>query len=206
MAPPCGTFTLRPERLRNCTEVRKICLTSDSLSSEGQQTHSTVAYTTDLSRHQAIPGMEKTRKRKKADVPLALASKGWKKVDVGDELLLGSDEGGFMELEEFTPAAPTSEPAAAGAAVDVSQHTAAGKASDAKAEKQKKGSTNDGVKQTAKEAAKADNKGKRIVVKDAGAAADVEDLKAKIAALQQENAALKYALSPMCTLLSRKEV
>ncbi len=172
----------------------------DSLSSEGQQTQSIVAYTT-LSRHHAIPGMEKTRKRKKADVPLASASKGWKKIEVGDELLLGSDEGGFMELEEFTPAAPTSQPAAAG---DVSQHTAAETASAAKAKKQKKGSTIDGVKQTAKEAAKADKKGKKNVVKDAGAPADVEDLKAKIAALQQENAALKYALSPIFTPLPER--
>ena len=155
--------------------------------------------------------MEKTRKRKKADVPLALASKGWKKVDVGDELLLGSEEGGFLELEEFNPAAPASQSAAVEAAVDASQHTFTGTASAVKSKKQKKGRADDGTKQTAKvalKAAKADKEGKKIAAKDEGAPADVEDLKAKIAALQQENAALKYAISPdvICTTLSDSEM
>jgi|LakMenEpi03Aug12_release.lakeMendotaPanAssembly.Ray.scaffolds.fasta_scaffold6339450_1 hypothetical protein len=30
-------------------------------------------------------------------------TKGWKKVDVGDEILLGSTEYGFMGLEELDP-------------------------------------------------------------------------------------------------------
>lgn len=34
-----------------------------------------------------------------------LESKGWRKVEVGDEFLLGSGEFGFMELEELDPAA-----------------------------------------------------------------------------------------------------
>lgn len=158
-----------------------------------------VAYTSDPSRHTAMAGMEKTRKRKKADVPLALASKGWKKIDVGDELLLGSEEGGFLELEELSPAATNSQPAAAAAADVVSEHTATGTASAVKSTKQKKGRKDDGSRQTAMEGAKAvkaEKKGKRHASKDEGAAADVEDLKAKIAALQQENAALKYAV--MC--------
>ena len=46
--------------------------------------------------------MEKGRKRKKPDKGMTLPSAGWKKVDVGDELLLGSEEGGFLELEELS--------------------------------------------------------------------------------------------------------
>jgi hypothetical protein len=30
-------------------------------------------------------------------------TKGWKKIDVGDEILLGSEEYGFMGLEELDP-------------------------------------------------------------------------------------------------------
>ncbi|CAL8469133.1 g8674 [Coccomyxa elongata] len=43
------------------------------------------------------------KKRKRtADNPLT-GLQGWQKVEVGDELLIGSEEGGFLELEEFKP-------------------------------------------------------------------------------------------------------
>lgn len=143
--------------------------------------------------------MEKSRKRKKANVPPALASEGWKKVDVGDELLLGSEEGGFLELEEFAPAVIASQSAAAGIADEASKQTATGAASAAKPKSKKRRSkTDDPSEHGAKEASilgKADKKGKKDAAQHAGAPADVEGLKAKIAALQQENAALKYAVS-----------
>ena len=155
--------------------------------------------------------MEKSRERKKANVPLALASEGWKTVDVGDELLLGSEEGGFLELEEFTPAAlNATQSAAVGIADDVSQHAATGAASAAKPKKQKRRrTTDDGSEHSATEASelrKPDKIGKRDAAKHAEATADVKELKARIAALQQENAALKYAVSltPRCAICSHR--
>ena len=144
--------------------------------------------------------MEKNRKKKKADLPPAFASKGWKRVDVGDELLLGSEEGGFLELEELTPnvaALPAS--AAAAGALEVSEHAAAMAASAVKPKKQKKESTGCCSKQGVmepSEAVKADKNKKQNAAEADGAAADLEGLKAKVAALQQENAALKCAVSP----------
>ena len=125
---------------------------------------------------------------------------------MGDELLLGSEEGGFLELEELTPnvaALPAS--AAAAGAPEVSEHAATMAASAVKPKKQKKESTGSGSKQGVmepSEVVKADrmNKMKSAANPD-GAAADLEGLKAKVAALQQENAALKYVFPLTSSLI-----
>ena len=144
--------------------------------------------------------MKKSRKRKKANLPPAFAINGWKKVDVGDELLLGSEEGGFLELEELTPAAAAPPAAAAAAAApkdDTAAHAAKLTPSSVKPKKRKKGSAEEGSKQgvmVASEAVAAKKKPRQKAAKGEGTTADLEGLKAKIAALQQENAALKYAI------------
>jgi len=138
---------------------------------------------------------EKGKKRKKPEKPQAHQSNGWKKVDIGDELLLGSEEGGFLELEELSPDAIFSPDTAAD---DLAEQTAKAAPSTAKPKKQKKGSTKDGTKHRVNESTegvKVDKNRKKSAAEIGEAESDVDGLKAKIAALQQENAALKCATS-----------
>ena len=46
--------------------------------------------------------MSGTKRKRPARSPWD-AAQGWKRVDIGDELLIGSEEGGFLELEELRP-------------------------------------------------------------------------------------------------------
>jgi len=139
--------------------------------------------------------LEKGKKRKKPEQPQAHQSNGWKKVDIGDELLLGSEEGGFLELEELSPDAIFSPDTTAD---DTAEQTTKAAPSTAKPKKQKKGSTKDGTKQGVNESTegvKVEKKRKKSAAGIGEAEFDVDGLKAKIAALQQENAALKCAIS-----------
>ena len=119
---------------------------------------------------------------------------------MGDELLLGSEEGGFLELEALTPAVIASPASAAAAgAVEVSKHAATVAAAGVKPKTHKK-STGGGSKQGAiegSEAVEEDRKKKKKKKSDAKAdraATELAGLKAKVAALQHGNAALKCAV------------
>ena len=134
--------------------------------------------------------MEKSRKRKKPDKEMKIPSAGWKKVDVGDELLLGSEEGGFLELEELSPAAIP----ALSAAVDGKNSHEAGASPSAVKSKMQKTKTKDSPQtEQAPKAVKPKNHAKKGVQGIEEGGDDVGELKAKLATLQQENAALKYA-------------
>ena len=134
--------------------------------------------------------MEKGRKRKKPDEGMTLPSAGWKKVDVGDELLLGSEEGGFLGLEELSPAAIP----ALSAAVDGKDSREAGASPFPVKPKMQKIKTKDSPEsEQAPKAVKPKRKAKTGVREKQEVGDDVGELKAKLAALQQENAALKYA-------------
>jgi hypothetical protein len=51
----------------------------------------------------SISMVKEVKKRKRSMMSAWKDCQGWQKVDVGDELLLGSEEGGFLELEEYKP-------------------------------------------------------------------------------------------------------
>ncbi len=160
----------------------------------GHASDFTFRHTSQLVRHCGMltSEIEKGKKRKKPEKP---HRNGWKKVDIGDELLLGSEEGGFLELEELSPDAIFSPDTAAD---DTAEQTAKPAPSTAKPKKQKKGITKDASRQGVNESTegvKVDKKRKKDGAKIGEAESDVDGLKAKIAALQQENAALKCVIS-----------
>lgn len=134
--------------------------------------------------------MEKGRKRKKPDKGMTIPSAGWKKVDIGDELLLGSEEGGFLELEEFSPAAI---PALSAAVEGKDSHEAGASPSAGKSKMQKTKTKDSPQSEQALKAVKPKKRAKKDVQGTEEGRDDVRELKAKLAALQQENAALKYA-------------
>ena len=141
--------------------------------------------------------METGRKRKNPEARSGFVNAGWKRVDVGDDLLLGSEEGGFMELEELLP--PTKS--APEVAASRSSEPGDGKvASPTKTSKQKKQKADRKTRLESKQVMKAaDAQGMAHVSIAAEAeqpAEDVEGLRAKLAALQQENEALKCAALP----------
>lgn len=139
--------------------------------------------------------IDKVKKRKKPEKLSGFIAAGWRKVDVGDQLLLGSEEGGFMELEEM---APPAKPDAKAAVVDTVEDAAKAAPSAAKSKKQKKqkekikeGGSEPRTEQVPRASLKPAKAKKSQEVEELPA--DVEGLKAKIAALQQENEALKCA-------------
>lgn len=136
--------------------------------------------------------IDKVKKRKKPEKLSGFIAAGWRKVDVGDQLLLGSEEGGFMELEEM---APPAKPDAKAAVVDTVEDAAKAAPSAAKSKKQKEkikeGGSEPRTEQVPRASLKPAKAKKSQEVEELPA--DVEGLKAKIAALQQENEALKCA-------------
>lgn len=148
------------------------------------------------------------KKRKRAAVGPITGSHGWQRVDVGDELLIGAEEGGFMELEEFTPA-----PGSILGASDVPDHDLSvaketkanvdGPKPDKKSKKKKPGlkEASSEVAARAKSRAAAEPKQQRSTAPKASAAEgpvsdDVAALKVQLAKLQAENAALKGGNAP----------
>ena len=151
--------------------------------------------------------METGRKRKKPEAPSKFVHAGWKRVDVGDDLLLGSEEGGFMELEELLPPTKSSPEVAASKSSEPGDGTVA---SPTKTSKQKKQTadrkTRSESKQVMKTADAQQTAHASIAPEAEQPAEDVKGLKAKLAALQQENKALKCAapsaiLFPKATLM-----
>ena len=145
---------------------------------------------------------EDSRKRKKPEVPSGFISAGWKRVDVGDELLLGSEEGGFMELEELIPPIHPSSEVHASRTVKPGDSTVA---PSTKASKQKKQKADRRTRLKSKPVMKTADVPHAAHVSVAPEAAeqsseDVEGLKAKLAVLQRENEALKCA-APSLMLL-----
>ena len=143
--------------------------------------------------------MENGRKRKKPEVPSGFISAGWKRVDVGDELLVGSEEGGFMELEELVP--PTNSSSEVAASRSTKQEEDGTVATPIKTSKQKKQKADRKTRLESKRVMKTADVQPTAHVSMAPraeqSAEDVEGLRAKLAALQQENKALKCAaLSP----------
>ena len=143
--------------------------------------------------------METGRKRKKPEDPSGFVNAGWKRVDVGDDLLLGSAEGGFMELEELLPPSKPSSEVAASRSAKQGDGTSA---SPTKASKQKKQKADRKTrlesKQVMKTADAQQTAHASIAPEPEQPADDVEGLRAKLASLQQENEALKCAaFSPM---------
>ncbi len=132
---------------------------------------------------------EKGVKRQKAEKGMTMPSAGWEKVDVGDELLLGSEEGGFLELEELCPSAI---PTLSGAVDGRNSHETGASPSAVKSKMQRTKNTDHPESEQAPQAVKPKKKPQKGVqgIEDSGD--DVGKLKAKLAALQQENAALKY--------------
>lgn len=158
-------------------------------------------------------------KRKRSDAQSWEASHGWQRVDVGDELLMGSDEGGFLELEEFKPPAGTIiSGEALGAeeaptkAQEPSKRTSKGKGETAAAAQTALSGASEGDN-AVKAAAKGRGRVKKGKVEDAidgamqlepgqsldkpfknaaaGKDSDVAALKAQLAALKEENERLK---------------
>ena len=138
--------------------------------------------------------MENGRKRKKPEVLSGFVSSGWKRVDVGDELLLGSEEGGFMELEELVPPTKSSSKAAASRSTKQGDGTVASPSKTSKQKKQQADrKTRPESKQVTETADAQQTAHASIAPEAAEFAEDIEGLKAKLAALQQENKALKCA-------------
>ena len=137
--------------------------------------------------------METGKKRKKPEVPSGFVNAGWKKVDVVDDLLLGSEEGGFMELEELVPPTKPSFEVAASRSTEQEDGTGASPTKTSKQKKQRAdGKTRLESKQVVKTADAQQTAHVSTPLKEQPAE-DVEGLKAKLAALQQENEALKCA-------------
>ena len=154
-------------------------------------------------------------KRKRATGGPITGSHGWQRVDVGDELLIGAEEGGFMELEEFTPA-----PGSILGASDVPKHDVSvaeetkarldGPKPDKKSQKKKPGlkEASSEVAARAMSRAAAEPKQQGSTAPEASAAEgpvsaaegpvsdDVAALKVQLAKLQAENAALKGGNAP----------
>lgn len=53
----------------------------------------------EVDQHDQRPAQTMEKKRKSRSTPSWQADAGWKSVDVGDEFLLGAEEGGFAGLE-----------------------------------------------------------------------------------------------------------
>ena len=138
--------------------------------------------------------METGKKRKKPEAVSGFLDAGWKRVDVGDDLLLGSEEGGFMELEELLPSTKPSSEAAASRSTKQGDGTVA---SPTKASKQKKQKADKKTRLESKQVMKTADAQQTahagIAPEIEQPADDVEGLRAKLAALQQENKALKCA-------------
>ena len=143
--------------------------------------------------------METCRKRKKPEASLGFAHAGWKRVDVGDDLLLGSEEGGFMELEEMVPPSKVSSEVAGSRSTEQGDGTVA---SPTKASKQKKQKADRKTRLESKQVMKTADAQQTAHASTAPEAEqpadDVEGLRAKLAALQQENEALKCAALSCC--------
>ncbi len=147
---------------------------------------------------------EGKKRKRTAGGPLT-GSQGWKTVDVGDELLIGSEEGGFMELEEFTPAPGVIVGALEPTEVeqDVMTQKKAKKVGDKhdQPKKKKKSGLKEGASEAAlrktSNAAEPKQKGSAAVeASPAEGSNDVAALMAQLAKLQAENAALKKGDAP----------
>lgn len=127
---------------------------------------------------------------------------GWQKVQVGDELLIGSEEGGFLELEEFKPSP--------GAIMGLPEPV----------EQELNGTSQKGLEEEKASPAKKPKKNKKLASKSVnsqaargtedlqqstgtpgsnaggGPVSDIAALKAELAKLQAENAALKEGKAP----------
>lgn len=126
---------------------------------------------------------------------------GWQKVEIGDELLIGSEESGFLELEEFTPASGSNVVSSAAAEEPASPMKEKSKkelgSSDNKAKKKK------ALRKVAgSEAPVPQNPSAREPVGSEQQTAgrpvsdDVAQLKAQLARLQAENQRLKEGKAP----------
>ena len=151
--------------------------------------------------------METGRKRKKPEAPSGFVNAGWKRVDVGDDLLLGSEEGGFMELEELLPPTKPSSEVAASRPTKQGDGTSASPTKASEQKKQKADRKSRLVSKQIMKTADAQQTAHVSIASEAEQSAeDVEGLRAKLAALQQENEALKCAalssmLFPSMTLM-----
>ena len=125
-----------------------------------------------------------------------LGKAGWKKVEVGDELLLAAEEGGFLEVEEYVPGcggdgAAVLGPNLAAAAADgpASEQVKAG--SERKTKKLSKRQKTSGKLHAEPGADTPD--GDRGPATMPGLEEEVSELRMQIRALQQDNQRLKLA-------------
>ena len=123
-----------------------------------------------------------------------LGEAGWKKVEVGDELLLAAEEGGFLEIEEYVPGcggdgAAVLGPNLAAAAADEPAQVKAG--SERKAKKLSKRQKT-GCKLHAKPGP-ISPEGDWGPATMPGSEEEVSELRRQIRALQQDNERLKLA-------------
>lgn len=151
--------------------------------------------------------MKNSRKRKKPEVPSEFISAGWKRVDVGNELLLGSEEGGFMELEELVPPSKSSSKVDQSRPVKPEDIMAASPTETSTQKKQKPDRKTRVKSKPVMKTADAPQTAQVSIAPEAEQSAeDVEGLKAKLDALKKENEALKCAapslmLCPNITLM-----
>ncbi|BDA45127.1 DEAD-box ATP-dependent RNA helicase 13 [Coccomyxa sp. Obi] len=140
---------------------------------------------------------EGKKRKRTADNPLA-GMQGWQKVEVGDELLIGSEEGGFLELEEFKP----TPGAIMGLPQPTEQQLTDTEKKQASLDKKPKKKKKLAPKEVDTKAARG-TEDMQLSTGSAGASAggepvsdDVAALKAQLAKLQAENAALKEGNAP----------
>ena len=144
---------------------------------------------------------EGKKRKRPAHTPLK-GLQGWHKVEVGDELLIGSEEGGFLELEEFKPAPGAiqglPEPAEQelnGASQKKPEKEQA--SLDKKPKKKKKLAPKDVDSQAARGTGDMHlSAGTPGASRGGEPVSDVAALKAELAKLQAENAALKEGKTP----------
>lgn len=142
---------------------------------------------------------EGKKRKRTADNPLT-GLQGWQKVEVGDELLIGSEEGGFLELEEFKPTPAIiglPQPAEQELKGTIQKEPEEEPVSLSKKPKKKKAAPKDGKTEAAR--------GTEDVQPSTGTpgtsaggepVSDIAALKAQLAKLQAENAALKEGNAP----------